>query len=164
VPETTKRMKNENFAVRVTLSPEQARAVVTAIDFYMRIRLGQFKELARIFADRGGHLDGVAHCLNAIKAIIYPEMPTDGATYSISGVPYKDAKVGFDVLQVVRNAEAWGCTPQGGITVNFDSPSFVSESYPRPKAEILGPLEMLAASGFDVGKPDKKGHRKLRKR
>ena len=161
---TPKTKQNENFAVRVTLTPEQARAVITAIDFYMRVRMGQFSEIGSIFWDRDGRDDRVTERLNQIKGVIYPNLPGPGAAHSISGVPYKDAKVGYDILQVIRHAMSWHEAPQGGITVNFDSPLFVSDSNPRPKAEILGPLELLAAAGFEVGEPDKKGRRRLKKR
>lgn len=160
----SKTKQNENFAVRLTITPEQARAVITAIDFYMRITMGQFKEFASLFWDRNGHDEGVTSRLNQIKAIIYPDLPGDGASYGIHGTPFPAAKVGFDVLQVIRHSMAWAENPEGGITVNFDSPSFVSDSHPRPKAEILGALELLAAAGFDIGPPDKKGRRKLKKR
>ena len=153
---TTKKV-NENFAVRVTLTPEQARVVVAALDFLARIRMGQFKEFSQIFWDRNGRDERVEAKLSQIRALIYPGLSTsEGSAYSISGVPYEDAKVGYDVLQVIRSAEAWGRTPEGGHTIPFDQPHFVSNSIPRPYAEILGPLEMLANT---ADKP-KKGRKK----
>lgn len=161
---TPKTKKNEIFALRVTLSPEQASAVVTAIDFYMRIRMGQFSELGHIFWDRNGHDERVSERLNQIKALIYPEHPGLGASYSIASAPYKDARVSYDVLQVIRHAAAWAENPEGGMTVNFDRPSFVSDALPRPKAEVLGPLEILASLASEVDEIKKKPSRKGRKR
>ena len=156
-----KQSQNENFAVRVTLSPEQARAVVAAIDFYIRIRMGQFTEFGHIFYDRNGRDDRVGARLSQIRALIYPGLSSsEGAAYSISSVPYEDAKIGYDVLQVIRQAEAFGRKPDGpaknGHIISFDDPHFVSDSVPKPKAEILGPLEMLATSTDEVVKPKRK--------
>jgi hypothetical protein len=43
-----------------------------------------------------------------------------------------------------------------GHIISFDDPHFVSSSIPKPKAEILGPLEMLAAASDEPVKPKRR--------
>lgn len=157
----TKRDRNENFAIRVTLSPEQARAVVSALDLFTRIKMGQIKEIGYVLSDRNGRGDEVERILRELKIRLFPELEGEGSFHGISECTYRDAKVGYDVLQVIRRAEAYGRMPEGptkyGHITSFNEPLFVSDATPRPKAETLGLLELLATAGDDrPAKPKKR--------
>lgn len=139
-------MSNENFAISLQLTPEQARAVVRAIDVYMRIHLGQFNIIREQFGHRpdADTHRGDAFLFEARRALI-PELDGGpGHSFSIRSCPDQAAKVAFDVLQELRQKEAYGRNPDGGITVVYDNPFWVSDSTPRPKAKILDVLDQLA--------------------
>lgn len=134
----------EDFFVKVIMSPEQARAVVQAIDVYLRIHIGQFNIIREQFMGKDIPTGEVEDLLFKARDLIFPDLHGRGHSYSASGCPRRDAKVAYDVLQVVRKAEAYGRHPEGGITVNFDDPLWVSDSTPRPKAETINILDRLA--------------------
>lgn len=135
---------SEDFAVRVTLSPEQARAVVRALDVYLRIHIGQFNIILEQFYGKDFDRDEIEGLLFEARDKLFPGLHGRGHSLSASACPEKSAKIGYDVLQAIRQKEAFGRHPEGGMTVNFDDPHWISDSIPRPKAEILGLLDRLA--------------------
>ena len=114
--------------VQITLNENQVTVIQSALDLYSRLLMGQFEELDRVFChysdywekyDNRKHLNKLCE---DIKHIIYPELT--GASYF--GVGNKnnpmDSKVAYDIYQVVRHALSWHKEPQGGYTVNFNTP------------------------------------------
>lgn len=140
--------QNENFFVQVTLTPEQARTVVSALDLLTRIHIGQFNTVREQFwgklPDRDA-VDRLEKLLYEARRIVFPELNGGpGHSFGISGCPSKTGKIAYDVLQVIRQTEALGRIPEGGITVNFNDPLFVSDSVPRPTAKRVTILDRLA--------------------
>jgi hypothetical protein len=143
-------MSKEDFFVQVTMTAAQARTVVRALDVYMRIHLGQFNIIREQFMGKDIPIDQVEHHLFKARALIFPQFGEHrGASHGIGGNCDPDAQVAFDVLQVIRQRESLGRHPEGGITVNFDSPHWVSDSTPRPVARNINVLERLADLGDD---------------
>ena len=133
-----------NLAIRVTLTLEQARTVVEALDVFMRIHMGQFNIIQEQFCHENFDRASVELLLLKARRLIYPELHGVGHSFGIAGCPSESARLGYDILQVIRQKESLARNPEGGMSVNFDSPYWVTDSEPRPKAEILNPLERLA--------------------
>lgn len=144
----TAKKENEDFFVRVTLSPEQARLVVAALDFYSRIRCGQFSELAQVFwrtLDNKRHIaDGL---LKDLRRLCLPTLTSSDSSFGIAECPDESARVAFDILQVVRQVEALARDPsETRYTVDRSDPHFVSKTSPRPIAKAINILDRLAES------------------
>ena len=137
--------QREDFFVQVTLSPEQARAVVRAIDVYMRIHMGQFGIIWEQFVGQPGAQTDIADkLLFEARRHLLPELgAAPGYSLGIRGAS-RSARVAHDVLQVIRQTEAYGRNPEGGYSVVFDDPLWSSDSEPRPKAKRINILERLS--------------------
>jgi len=137
--------QREDFFVQVTLSPEQARVVVNALDVLSRIHIGQFNIVREEFLDRDFDSDAVNRLLFAARHLVFPELGGgEGYSYGIRGCPSRKGKVAWDVLQVIRQVEAFARRPEGGYTVSFNDPMFVSDSEPRPTAKAVNILDRLS--------------------
>lgn len=136
----------EDFFVQVTLTPEQARTVVRALDVFTRIHLGQFTTVREQFDGRADvRTDLADKLLYEVRRILLPGLDGGpGHSYGITGCPTESGKISWDVLQVIRRTEAYGRRPEGGISVVFDEPLFTSESVPRPTAKRINVLDKLA--------------------
>lgn len=136
--------QKDDFSVQVTLTPEQARVVVNALDVLSRLHIGQFNIVREeFFGDFDSHL--VDKLLFEARRLIFPELGDhQGASHGIAGCPSHKGKIAWDVLQVIRQTTALAHHPEGGHTVQFSDPMFVSKSMPRPKAKALDVLDRLA--------------------
>ncbi|MGD9725369.1 MAG: hypothetical protein AB7L09_03055 [Nitrospira sp.] len=133
--------------VQVTMTPEQARAVVRALDMYLRVHIGQFNIISEQFIGAGIDTRKMEDLLFEARSLAFPGLFAGrGHSFSASGCPREDAKIAYDVLQVVRRTEALGRHPEGGMTVDFNEPLFVSGSSPRPSARLVGLLDLLAGA------------------
>lgn len=132
-----------DFYVRLTLSPEQARVVSCALDFFSRIKCGQLGEIGNIFwgaTDR----DSIREVTSELKRLCLPGLRGSSAEYGISECPDESAKVAWDIMQVVRQTEIKARHPGGPqILVSYDDPMFVSKSEPRPTATAVSILDRL---------------------
>lgn len=136
--------QKEDFFIQVTLNPEQARVVVNALDVLSRIHIGQFNIVREEFM---GDFDyGIVNrLLFEARRLIFPELDGgEGHSYGISGCPTRKGKVAWDVLQVIRQTVAIASNPEGGYTVDFSDPMFVSDSEPRPTAKPINILDRLS--------------------
>lgn len=90
----------------LVLTEEQARLVMTACDFYCRMRLGQFQELTYRIMDSLSDEDFCERRDRADELIfearkqIFPELRGRGHSYGIG--KFKDADQAYDVYQVIR--------------------------------------------------------------
>ena len=105
--------------------------VVNALDFYLRIWIGQYGEIDRIRRfydlDRADYVD-FESCNKyylAIRKILIPELGNENLSGSL-GIWNEQtnhlAKSAYDMQQIIRYTYAWYVYPEGGITVNFNSP------------------------------------------
>ncbi len=137
--------RDENYFIRVTLTPEQARVVVTALDVLARIHIGQFHTIREQFFCQDIDVGKIEALMEEVKVSIFPDL-TGGPShsYGISSCPSERGKIAWDVLQAIRHCEAYARHPEGGITVDFNTPMFVSDSVPRPTAKQINILDKLA--------------------
>lgn len=137
-------MSKDEFALRLELTGKQADVLVSALDLYSRILIGQFEEIAHLslvynvdmlpenMMERHHQFsDELRKLKERLLAI-----PRNGS-FGIHSREVNDAaRVAYDIQQVVRNALAWERTPEGGIGVNFDRP-MQTGSQKLPPATIL---------------------------
>lgn len=137
-------MSKDEFALRLELTSKQADVLVSALDLYSRILIGQFEEIAHLSLVHNVDMlpekmmerhhqfsDELRKLKERLLAI-----PRNGS-FGIHSKKVSDlARVAYDIQQVVRNALAWERTPGGGIGVNFDRPMQTS-SQKLPPAKIL---------------------------
>ena len=118
--------------VEVALGNEDASTLMSALDIYMRIWMGQYDHIEwtlRMLTSRFDELELKESARNQawllMRELILPElsgMPL-GASHGIWGEHTDDrAQVAYDILQVVRHARAWHKNPKGGIGRDFDKP------------------------------------------
>ena len=137
--------KNDNYFVQVTMTPEQARTVVQALDVLSRIHMGQFDRISEPFWDKVKDRNKLLEGLLMARKQCFPELAGNMAhSHGIAGGIKQEGKVAYDLLQVIRQCEAFARRPEGGLTVDFDAPLWVSDSTPRPTAKPTNVLDRLA--------------------
>lgn len=133
----------EDFFVRLTMTPEQARVVRDALDFYARIQCGQFSELVRMFTPSVRDRDGAEQLAQMLRDRLFPDLDRRASGHGIAECPSNGAKVAFDVLQVIRHCEFRARCPEDRVIVDSQKPHFVSRSVPRPVAKAVNVLDRL---------------------
>lgn len=93
---------------QLELTKEQLQVLSTACEFYARVRMGQFKEIAWHCMDwKDGDVndmcirrDEAERLLFEARKQIYPDLHGYGHSYGYS--KFKDADLAFDIHQVAR--------------------------------------------------------------
>ena len=90
--------------IELTLTEEQAKIVSRACEFYARMRLGQFGEIAWHCAEKHytDHPEEAQMAWLLLRHYIYPDLQGPGHSYGIG--KFEDADMAFDVHQVIRYA------------------------------------------------------------
>ena len=142
--------------VILEMTPTTARMVQTACEFYFRAMIGQFeycideiangipwkrdiKHIKMHEEERKDEFDGwierrkasITHAEHA-KQELFPEL---GRYWSYGVGKCEDADIAWQVNEVVRHALAWHRNPEGGWTVDFDTPMQWTKE-PLPKCRI----------------------------
>lgn len=125
--------------VTLELSEKQAGIVEEALEFYSRIHMGQFEELGNFFHKRNYNRDEFRHLTDQLRRCVFPELQRN-AYYGICDKKHlsDNARIAWDIQQVIRHGVSWKRYPNGGITVNFDPPMRTSESEGLPKVVVEG--------------------------
>jgi len=138
--------------VQVTMTVEQARLVMCAMDLYSRVLMGQFdmiKELFSGFGEEGEqykrdskywHRD-METLLNLVKKTVYPELHVN-ASWGITGYSERNkcppnATIVYDIYKSMSYAISWHEYPNGGLTVNFDKPMHWYNELPLPEVKVF---------------------------
>ncbi len=123
----------------LNMSEAQAQVVVRALDLYTRIGIGQFEEILRVY-DPLSETWGSGHkfALEFIKEIkAQAGHPMNGSHGIHNPKVRDDFRVAYDVQQVIRNRIAFDKNPEGGMTVDFDTPRAISQlPLPTIKSEM----------------------------
>ena len=114
-----------------------------ALDLYARVWIGQIEQpfhMLRIFGRKSitdaKHFEKEREAIDTLFKLYFSELPV-GASYGISAPETEEnAKIAYDINQVVRNKIAWHNNPEGDYTVDFHEPSKTSATQELPKAEI----------------------------
>ena len=121
----------------LTMTEAQARVTIAALDFWMRMRLGQWRELAELCIeyelgnaeDYCRKRDDAEQILMDARKTIMPEIPR-GSSYGVYHFP--ETERAFNVLKAIRSCMAWHDHPEGGWTVIFDRPMAIRVSEKMP--------------------------------
>lgn len=125
--------------ITLTMSREQAQAVMDATELLARLEIGQFKEICWKMLDRFNGDDGFdSHRRDQAEAYL------DAACMTVFGTDESGwPKIGGKSMQhhrcwavyaTIRHALAWHDHPEGGDTVDFGEPLGYGE--PLPKCEV----------------------------
>ena len=122
------------------MNEEQARITAKALDFYIRMRIGQWKELVDVCysmknEDYLEKKDMLEHILLSARNILMPELnKTFSQSYGVFN--FEDTERAFNVMKAVRSCTAYDNHPEGGLTVDFDEPIPIYVNEPMPKCEV----------------------------
>ena len=128
---------------RLEMNEEQARTVIAALDFWMRMRIGQWDELRKLCWNFGNIVgtqeyetkrDAIDEKLMEARQIAMPEL-TRGASWGVYKFPCTERA--FNVLKAIRSARAWHNNPNGGWTVDYDRPRAINVSEEMPVCEVV---------------------------
>lgn len=123
----------------LTLTTEQLLTVSKACEFYSRVMMGQFGEIA--FETMMQSIDRDDYCerreamedlLFQARKIAFPDLVGRGHSYGIGH--NQSADRAWNAYQALRYARAWHEHPEGGGTVDFHPPYPAGgESIPKCK-------------------------------
>lgn len=144
------------------LSEKQAEVVATATELLARVFMGQMDSVSRALVGammRRGELDdGDGSRLRDVENMrallekaqcIYTQRPAN-ASFGILQYEVPDqARMAYDIHQVVRHRIAWNKHPDGGIQVWFDTPRKTSN-----EVDVMPSITSIGQK--DTGKPAKK--------
>jgi len=110
------------------INEKQARAILKALEFYERLSMGQVNELAHHFIspfsdkinDENKYI--IEEMSEKIKKEVFPELDSNSSFGIFSKNVSDDAKIMYDIQQVLRHCVAWSKNPSGDIFVDYDTP------------------------------------------
>lgn len=109
----------------LNINKTQAKTISHALDFFSRIVGAKFDViLESISWEKRDNLEKVSEMLLDIKQLL--TNLSRNATYGIGKVS-EEAKIAYDLHQVIRHQLAWDEKPEGDITIDFDTPRKVSQ-------------------------------------
>lgn len=118
------RFLKNNIQENLEINEEYINLLISILDFYSRIVIGQFAEIlySCIFGWDSSIVlnikrEKIQKILNSIKHKL-----SIGSFGIYSKEVSEEAKIAYDIQQVIRYRLAWDNNPKGGITVNFDEP------------------------------------------
>ena len=126
----------------LTMNEEQAKTVISALDFYMRMRIGQWDELRYLcfnepIEDVSKYrmlADTIDEKLFEVRQIVLPEL-TRGASYGV--YKFENTERAFNVLKAIRSARAWHRNPKGGYECIYDRPMAINVREEMPQCEVV---------------------------
>lgn len=134
--------------VQITMTVEQARVMMRAMDLYMRLLMGQFEELEHLFfAEENDPVfertsdyqarEQLKYYLKRVKMHVYPTLEL-GAYWGITGRPCPErATMAYDMYKTMDHAISWYQNPRGDITVNYDKPMHWYKNVPLPEVKVF---------------------------
>ena len=127
---------------RLEMNEEQARTVIAALDFWMRMRIGQWEELVELCLPCDyKHIDewckkrdDAELLIMSVRDKVMPELPYN-ASYGV--YKFEETERAFNVMKAVRSAIAWHNHPEGGYEVIYDRPMAINVAEEMPKCEVV---------------------------
>lgn len=107
---------------QITLNERQIRLVSAALDFFSRIRAGQLSEVTHILRGDYDHVEAGLY-LDKVKKIIFPDLASNEHHKGRD----EDSQIAYEMHGIIRQFLAFEREPEGGYTVDFDSPLKVSK-------------------------------------
>lgn len=136
-------MKQSPHTYTLTMTQDQALTVSKACEFYARVMMGQFNEIAfETMMPHTSHPDfctrrnAMEHLLHQARKYAFPELTGPGHSYGVGHSVSSDRA--WEAYQVLRHAIAWTNNPEGGSTVDFHPPMCFSGDKTMPKVLVDG--------------------------
>lgn len=128
---------------RLEMNEKQARITVAALDFAMRVWLGQWREIVercmKYEPDKTSEWcerrDEAETVLLQARKIVMPELTGWGHSYGVYNFPETERL--YNVLLAVRSAIAYNNKPEGGYSVDFREPMSIHVNEEMPKCEVV---------------------------
>ena len=120
----------------VELNEEQRRVVLSALNLFFRLHMGQYREFLYEVVPNEVDRDDVRQKMIEIHQLVYPELSGLNASYGIrSAQTPEKARVACDIHDAIRSKAAWFQYPKGDkLNVSFDLPQQVGkEPFPKVK-------------------------------
>ena len=124
---------------KLVISEKQAKVIIQALDLFSMVGTAQFEELLnhpqwrkKVLTDPTDN-NVCKTLLSEAKRVLTGF--SQNASYSVlDGKVSEENRIAYDILQVVRYKLAWDKNPKGGMQIDFDKPSPLSEE-PLPEIE-----------------------------
>jgi hypothetical protein len=124
-------------AYRLTLTEDQLRVIKSSLESYSRMAIGQFKtSLEEVWYDKVYKVDRkrLEAACDELKEL-FTGLMSKGASYGIHQEEVREeARIAYDLNQVIRHRLAYDDNPKGGNTVNYHEP-LRSSTQPLPIIE-----------------------------
>lgn len=136
-------MNKKDHTYTLTMTQEQALTVSKACEFYARVMMGQFNEIA--FETMMPHMSRTDFCerrdymetlLHQARKCAFPDLTGPGHSYGVGHTVSSDRA--WEAYQVLRHAIAWTNKPEGGSTVDFHPPMCFSGDKSMPQVLVDG--------------------------
>jgi hypothetical protein len=89
----------------IELSQEHIQPLLQALDTFTRLKMGQFNTVFEVFPELSWDDKELIHRL--IRQVIFKDMHLNASLGVFSPELSQDAKISFDIYQVIRHARAW---------------------------------------------------------
>lgn len=136
-------MKQSPHTYTLIMTQDQALNLSKACEFYSRVMMGQFGEIAfQTMLPHTGKPDfcerreQMQNLLYQARRFAFPELTGPGHSYGVGHSVTSDRA--WEVYQVLRHAIAWTNHPEGGSTVDFCPPMCFSGDKSMPKVLVDG--------------------------
>ena len=130
----------------LTMTEAQARMMIAALDFFSRMKMGQFGELIDLVMPiTPGTVDNylsrkecAEQVLLAVRNILMPDLRGMNSLAGSYGVyRSEDTERVFNAMLAIRSCIAWHKNPQGGYEVIYDRPRAINVTEEMPKCEVV---------------------------
>lgn len=155
-------MSDQQKTYLLRISSEHAKAVISALDLYQRIAMGQTKEIGSEFEGKNGdwqtqRTQGLDAACERLKRILFPDLQPNAYYGIMSEQTGKTAHLCYEVFSSLRHRISWTERPlQPGDfpATSHDEPIlFPSGVSPRPEcADESGEQPELARSPFSLAR------------
>jgi hypothetical protein len=116
-----------------------AQCLLRALDTYTRLHIGQFVQaLSNVNFIKNGKIFASKEIEQLLEraASLFTGRPLPQPNLSLRAEEvHDDARVVYDMKQVLQNKIAWFKNPSGGITIDFNDPDHLSEQ-PLPAVSV----------------------------
>lgn len=119
--------------ITLELNEKQALVIKEAVELLSRLGMGQMNALDNVgflnerrFKNKNIDYTDKEKAIFELKKVYFPELYGHQYWGMTNEQTHEDAKIAWDINQVIRHAVSWHNHPKGGITVSFDLPMKVS--------------------------------------
>lgn len=108
--------------ITIECNEKQAEIIQEALDLSSRLLSGHMQEIDN-FLFRNGYYGGDTYPLiSELKKAYFPDLDLNQNYGIYHNKTHEDAKIGYDIIQVLRHDISWYKYPNGGCGVNFHEP------------------------------------------